>query len=81
MQDTYGLFITETQTDALLTLLSAAETAFREEDTFWREQKKTEDHRRPDWLNQLDLALLQIETHFPTVKLDSKSGVWSKADI
>jgi hypothetical protein len=74
------MILSETQIDAFITLLNATETAYREENLYWEDQEETEHHRRPDWLNQLDQSLLNIETDFPQFELDGESGEWTKAD-
>lgn len=72
--------LTETQTQAFISLLNASETAYREENAYWQDQEESDDNRRPDWLHQLDQSLLQIETHFPELELDGETGDWTKAD-
>jgi hypothetical protein len=74
------LTLTETQINAFINLLSAAETAYREENAYWQDQEETNDHHRPDWLHQLDQSLLGIETNFPNLHLDDEAGAWTKAD-
>ena len=74
------LTLTETQINAFINLLSAAEMAYREENSYWQDQDESEDNHRPDWLHQVDQALLGIETNFPDLNLDGEAGIWTKAD-
>ena len=74
------LTLTETQINAFINLLSAAEMAYREENSYWQDQDESEDNHRPDWLHQVDQALLGIDTNFPDLNLDGEAGIWTKAD-
>lgn len=53
--------MTQKQTDALISLFNAVQTAVTEERAYWDDQHQTSDHRAPDWL-------LALEEEFPLAR-------------